>query len=79
MEPAQTVEELLNGRLFTTGEVAAQLRVGEGAVRDWLQAGQLRGIRFRSSRLGWRIRESDLIAFIKSQLSGSDPTPPAVP
>lgn len=51
-------------RLLTVPEVAEQMRVSEATVRDWLRRGHLRGFRPGGTKAGWRIRESDLRAFM---------------
>ena len=53
---------MANEELLTEQEVAAQLRVREDEVKQWLQSGQLRGIR---QGTGWRIRETDVEAFLQ--------------
>lgn len=50
--------------LLTVPEVAERLRVSQFTVREWLKAGKLRGLRPGGTRMGWRIRESDLEAFL---------------
>jgi excisionase family DNA binding protein len=69
MERAPKAEHMVADRLLTANEAAAQLRVGVGAIRDWLRSGELRGMRMRSTRAGWRIRESDLARFIEAQMN----------
>jgi len=50
-------------RMFTVQEVAQQLRVSERTVRNWVERGELRV--FRIGKRGYRISESDLLAFIE--------------
>jgi excisionase family DNA binding protein len=47
--------------LYTVKEAAAKLKVSDRAVLDWLRAGKLRGLRAGKA---WRIKESDLEAFL---------------
>ena len=53
---------MANEELLTVQEVAAQLRVREDEVEQWLQSGQLRGTRQDG---GWRITETDVEAFLQ--------------
>lgn len=48
-------------RLYTPEEAADTLRVKVRTVMEWLRQGKLRGVKL--GRL-WRIKESDLKAFI---------------
>ncbi len=50
-------------RWFTVAEIAALLKTQEKTVRQWLRDGKLKGRAF-SGRMGWRVRESDLNAFL---------------
>jgi excisionase family DNA binding protein len=50
-------------RLFTPEEAAEALRVKTRTVMGWLRLGTLRGVK-PGGKL-WRIRESDLKAFIE--------------
>jgi excisionase family DNA binding protein len=47
--------------LYTVKEAAAKLKVSDRSVLDWLRAGKLRGLRAGKA---WRIKESDLEAFL---------------
>ena len=51
-------------RLLTVDDVAARVRVSKETVRRWLRAGQLRGRLLGGTKLGYRIRESDLEQFL---------------
>jgi excisionase family DNA binding protein len=48
-------------RLFSIADVAERLGMSTYTIRDWIKAGRL-----KATRIGrfWRIRESDLEAFI---------------
>ncbi|MBT9173671.1 MAG: hypothetical protein DDT21_02075 [Syntrophomonadaceae bacterium] len=48
-------------RLLTPQQAAERLAVSPKSVRGWLRQGKLRGVRAGSL---WRIRESDLEAFL---------------
>lgn len=50
-------------KLLSPEEVAEVLGVSQKMVRDWLRAGRIKGLKL--GRI-WRVRESDLEAFIKS-------------
>lgn len=52
-------------KMYTVQEVAQQLRVSERTVRNWVERGELRV--FRIGKRGYRIPESDLLAFIESR------------
>lgn len=56
-------------RLLTVEDVAERLGMTQETVRRWLRKGDLRGVRL-AKRLGWRIRERDLEAFIEDHLTG---------
>lgn len=53
-------------RFYSIEEVAKILNVSDGAVRKWLKAGALKGIKL--GRI-WRIRESDFDKFLKERES----------
>jgi len=53
-------------RFYSIEEVAKILKVSDGAVRKWLKAGALKGIKL--GRI-WRIRESDFDKFLKERES----------
>lgn len=55
----------MEDRLLTVPEVAAKLRASEFTVRKWLRLGKLKGVKPGDDRLGWRVRESELEAFLK--------------
>jgi excisionase family DNA binding protein len=62
-------------RYFTIAEIAAQLKVHQNTVRNWLYKRQLPGVRLGTGiRAGWRIRERDLSAFLQAPQyeTGSD-------
>ena len=50
--------------IFSVRDVAEKLQVTEGAVRSWLQAGELKGVKL--GRI-WRIMEYDLEEFLESK------------
>lgn len=47
--------------IFTTDEISDMLKVPSNTIREWLRTGKLKGIKTGST---WRIRESDLNAFL---------------
>ncbi len=50
--------------LYSVRNVAEKLQVTEGAVRGWLQSGDLKGVKL--GRI-WRVTEEDLQAFLESK------------
>jgi excisionase family DNA binding protein len=54
---------------YTVGEVVEKLKVHPQTVRRWLRQGELRGYLF-GDRTGYRIRKSDLEAFIEEHAEG---------
>jgi len=54
-------------RWYTVADIVEKLRVHEQTVRRWLREGDLRGYNF-GGKSGYRIRASDLEAFIESYL-----------
>lgn len=52
-------------KLYTPEQAAEVLQVTAAAVREWLKSGKLKGVKV-AGRL-WRIRESDLEAFLKAE------------
>lgn len=50
-------------RWFTVAEIAELLKTQEKTVRQWLRDGRLKGRGF-GGRMGWRVKESDLNAFL---------------
>jgi len=58
-------------RMFTVQEVAQQLRVSERTVRNWIEQDELPA--FAVGKRGYRIAESDLIAFIEARKKRGKP------
>jgi excisionase family DNA binding protein len=50
--------------LLTVEQVAAKLQTTPTTIRRWLRAGKLRGVRLGGTRLGWRIRQSEIDRFM---------------
>lgn len=57
-------------RLLTVAQVAERLGAHPETIRRWLAAGRLRGTLPGGDRFGWRIRESDLDAFLSAHEPG---------
>jgi excisionase family DNA binding protein len=57
----------LRTHTLTVRDVARLANVNEDTVRRWLASGQLKGVRL-SRKSGWKIRESDLDAFIERRV-----------
>lgn len=56
-------------RLLTAAEVAERMNVTQETVRRWLRSGRLAGRNF-GGKMGYRIRERDLEAFIAGDEPG---------
>jgi excisionase family DNA binding protein len=48
-------------------EVAELLRVGPETVRRWLRRGELHGFLLGGTKLGYRVRGSELLRFIQER------------
>lgn len=53
--------------MLTVNDVCELLKVHRNHVYKWLSSGELRGIKLGGDRTGWRVRESDLQAFLERQ------------
>lgn len=58
-------------RLLRADEVAERLGVHLQTVRAWLRSGELPGY-LLSRKAGYRVRESELAAFLDDRRSGKD-------
>lgn len=56
----------MDERWLTVAEICERLRVHEETVRRWLREGKLPGRAF-GGRTGYRVRESDLEAFLSQE------------
>ena len=54
-------------RVYTVPEVAALLQVGEETVRRWLRRGELQGFRLGGTKLGYRVRGTELLRFVEAR------------
>lgn len=52
-------------RFLTVPEVAERIRVSTWTVKSWLRSGRLRGYRPGGTKAGWRVKETDLTAFLE--------------
>ncbi len=52
-------------QLLSLGEVSKRLDVSVHTLRLWLREGRLPGFRMGGTKLGWRVRESELDRFIE--------------
>jgi excisionase family DNA binding protein len=59
-------------KMLTTRDIARRLGVNEDTARRWLRAGKLRGISLGAGKAGYRVRESDLEAFLKARERGGE-------
>jgi excisionase family DNA binding protein len=51
---------------MTVDQVAERLQVNSETVRRWLRLKRLRGLRPGGTRMGWRVSEADLAAFLEA-------------
>lgn len=63
---------MADDRAFTVDEVAERLRASKTTVLRWLRAGELRGYRLGGTKLGWRVTEGDLAAFVAARRARTD-------
>jgi excisionase family DNA binding protein len=63
------LEMVMTEKLLTVETVAERLHVHPETVRRWLRKGEIEGIRLGKSRLGWRIRASELDRFLQQRTS----------
>ncbi len=59
----------MSDEVLTVAQVAERLKVNPETVRRWLRAGQLHGT-LLGDRAGWRIRESEVDAFLERGPAG---------
>ncbi len=52
-------------RYLTVEQAAEVLQVQPHTIRRWLRDGRLVGSRLGGNRAGWRIRESEIDAFVR--------------
>jgi excisionase family DNA binding protein len=50
------------GKFYTPDQIAQMLQVAPRTILDWIKKGRLRALRFGR---GWRIKASDLAAFVE--------------
>jgi excisionase family DNA binding protein len=54
-------------RVYTVPEVAEVLQVGPETVRRWLRRGELQGFMLGGTKLGYRVRGSEIQRFIEAR------------
>jgi excisionase family DNA binding protein len=54
-------------RVYTVPQVAELLHVGAETVRRWLRRGELQGFMLGGTKLGYRVRGSELLRFIQER------------
>jgi excisionase family DNA binding protein len=54
-------------RVLTVPEVAAMLQVGDETVRRWLRKNELQGFLLGGTKLGYRVRLSEVQRFITAR------------
>ena len=62
---------MVDERMLTVAEIVDMLKVHEQTVRRWIKAGELRAI-ILGRKSGYRVRESDLRAFLAERDSFGD-------
>jgi excisionase family DNA binding protein len=73
-EPPSVADQSLSARdeFLTVMEIAEQLKVNQQTVRNWIDRGELVGVRVSSRRV--RVRRSDLDRFISESSGAKIPT-----
>jgi excisionase family DNA binding protein len=61
-----TIATVASEKYLTVPEIAAQLGMKPAGVQHWLATGKLRGYQPGGRRMGWRVRERDLAAFLEA-------------
>ena len=56
---------------LTVRQIAQRLQVNEQVVRRWIRAGELPAARLGSRKLGYRISEAALAAFVDERTRGN--------
>jgi excisionase family DNA binding protein len=62
--------ETEHDEIMTVQDVVGTLKVHEETVRKWIRTGALPAFLMGSSRGGYRVRRSDLEAFVRKQFGG---------
>jgi excisionase family DNA binding protein len=62
--------------LYTVDDIAQRVGVSRRTVLQWLRDGDLRGTQLGGTKIGWRVRETDLEAFVERGMN-RPPTPAA--
>ena len=65
--PTPAARGHVDGLLVSAADVAKRLGIPRATVRQWLWSGKLPASRAGGRDAGWRIRESDLEAFIAAR------------
>jgi excisionase family DNA binding protein len=60
--------------LLTVREVAQRIRASRESVRRWIRDGRLQATRPGGTKLGYRIRESEVTRFLESGVPTDDTT-----
>jgi excisionase family DNA binding protein len=59
--------------MLTVTDVANRLKVPASTVRRWLREGRLRGVLLGGTKLGYRVRVSDLERFVQQAYGAETP------
>jgi excisionase family DNA binding protein len=54
-------------RVYTVPEVAELLQVGQETIRRWLRRGELQGFMLGGTKLGYRVRGSEITRFLAAR------------
>jgi len=57
---------------LTVAEITEELKVHEETVRRWIRTGQLPATLLRNIRTGYRVKRSDLEAFVGKEKTASE-------
>jgi excisionase family DNA binding protein len=62
-------------RVYTVSEVAALLHISIETVRRWLRSGELQGFMLGGTKMGYRIRATEVTRFLaaREKAAGSAP------
>jgi excisionase family DNA binding protein len=58
-------------RVYTVPEVAELLHVGPETIRRWLRRGELQGFMLGGTKLGYRVRGSEIARFLAAREKAS--------
>lgn len=62
--------------LLDVETVAQRVGVSRRTVWEWLREGNLRGAQLGGTKIGWRVKASDLDAFVEARMNRPRPRRP---